>query len=211
MDQIMDYLNKIELIEELAPIVFVSFIGSCIHEYVFKLQHQQRFVFNLNIWISTIVTSIICFVIDPWIMDFNSRLIFLPPLIIGLSGMDLITKLSTLKGSIKIFEIVLSFIGLNRRTENINEDNKSEEDKYTELENSLTIFFNLVTQLLTDYYTTKNKQQFLPTYILLKKDFDNLRADILHYDTLPITLILLISSILKKMIEADSIYDKLTH
>lgn len=207
----MDYLNKIELIEELAPIVFVSFIGSCIHEYVFKLQHQQRFVFNLNIWISTIVTSIICFVIDPWIMDFNSRLIFLPPLIIGLSGMDLITKLSTLKGSIKIFEIVLSFIGLNRRTENINEDNKSEEDKYTELENSLTIFFNLVTQLLTDYYTTKNKQQFLPTYILLKKDFDNLRADILHYDTLPITLILLISSILKKMIEADSIYDKLTH
>lgn len=217
MTDILDYLNELEIFDELAPIICISFIGSCIHEYIFKTEQHHRFFFNLNIWISTLVSSIISFTIDPWILDFNSRLIFLPPLIIGLSGMDLINKLTTLKGSAKILEFLVGFIGLKRKDskDDLLDDDKKEEKKklfeeYKTLENLLSNFFNLSTKLISDYYTTKDMKYFISTYLFIKQDFDIIRTELLHYNTLPINLVLILTSIYQKIIELDTLYNKIS-
>lgn len=212
MSQIFDYLKELEIFEELAPIICISFIGSCIHEYVFKVNTQQHFLFNINIWISTLVSSIISFAIDPWILDFNPRLVFLPPLIIGLSGMDLVNKLTTLKGSSKVIEFFLGFVGLNRKNDNDHtlDDNKEISQDYDELESILLTFYNIISKILSDYYTKKNVKEFLKIYPFIQRDFDILRTEFLHYKMIPINLTLIISAILKKKLEIEMVYNKIT-
>ena len=207
MTEILNNLQDVEILDEIAPIIFISLLGSCIHEYIFK--SNKHFLLNINIWVSTFVTSIICFAIDPWIIDFNSRLIFLPPLLIGLSGMDLVQHLSTLKGNITILEYLLSFIGINRKNTKDFPDNHTEDtpkNNYEELDNLLSIFFYLISSLLSTYYSNPDTKSFLKKYHMVKKDFNLLNNELIKYNTIPITSTLLFSYIIKKVIELDTIY-----
>lgn len=207
MDKLFNYLENIEVLDEIIPIIVISLIGSCIHEYIFK--SNRYFFFNYNIWISTIITSILCFAIDPFIMAFNTRLVFLPPLLIGLSGMDLVQHLSTVKGNMTILEYILSFVGINRKDREDfpdTKDDKHSQNSYEELDNLLSIFFYLVSTVLSHYYTNQDNTTFLKKYHFLKKDFDLLNNEMIKYKTIPVTSTLLFSSIIKKVIELDNIY-----
>ena len=210
MGQLFNYLENSEVLEEIIPIIVISLIGSCIHEYIFK--SNRSFFLNYNIWISTIVTSIICFVLDPFIMEFNTRLVFLPPLVIGLSGMDLVQHLSTVKGNMTVLEYILSFAGVNRKNQKDFPDTKDDnhsQNSYEELDNLLSIFFYLVSTVLSHYYTNQDNKVFLKKYYFLKKDFDLLNNEMIKYKTIPVTSTLLFSSIIKKVLELDSIYSNI--
>jgi len=207
MDKLFNYIENTEVLDEIIPIIVISLLGSCIHEYIFK--SNKYFFFNYNIWISTIVTSIICFVIDPFIMEFNPRLVFLPPLLIGLSGMDLVQHLSTVKGNMTILEYILSFVGINRQDQKDfpdTKDDKHSQNSYEELDNLLSIFFYLLSTVLSHYYTNQDNKTFLKKYHFLKKDFDLLNNEMIKYKTIPVASTLLFSSIIKKVIELDNIY-----
>lgn len=210
MDKFFNDIESIEILEELAPIIIISLLGSCIHEYIFK--SNKYFFFNYNIWISTLVTSIICFAIDPWVLEISPRLVFLPPLLIGLSGMDLVQHLSTLKGNMNILEYILSFIGINRNDSkdfSDSKDFKQSQNYYEELDNLLSVFFYLISTTLSHYYTNPDNKEFLKKYHYLKKDFDLLHNEMIKYKTIPVTSTLLFSTIIKKVIELDNIYSNI--
>jgi hypothetical protein len=113
-----DLLLTSETVTEIILVLGVSFIGSSIHEYVFRSEDNRSFFKNPNIWISTVVSSIICYTINPLISDFNPRLMLLPPLLVGMAGMDLVRRLVTTEGSSSLIEYILGFFGVtNKKTE----------------------------------------------------------------------------------------------
>ena len=100
---------------EILLVMIVSLIGASIHEYIFRSNTVRGgdFLRSPKVWISAFVSSIICYVIDPWIMEINPRLVLLPPLLLGLAGMDLVLRLSTLRGFSLFFEWILGFFSIN--------------------------------------------------------------------------------------------------
>lgn len=207
MKDLLIYIENLEIIDEITPIFCISLLGSCIHEYIFK--SNKKFFLNLTIWINTLMASIICFAIDPFIMNISPRLVLLPPLLIGLSGMDLIKHLSTLEGLLTIIEYILSFFGINRKEKSSISDSDNETTSYEDLNTLLSTFFYLVTSLLSTYYTNNDKKEFLKTYHAIKKDYDLLNNELLKHKTIPITSTLLFGSITKKVIELDNIYNSI--
>ena len=113
-----DFLLTSDAIMEILLVLGVSFIGAMIHEYVFLSEGNRSFFKNPNIWVSTAVSSIICYTINPLISDFNPRLMLLPPLLLGMAGMDLVKRLATPEGSSSLIEYILGFFGVtNKKTE----------------------------------------------------------------------------------------------
>lgn len=113
-----DFLLTPDVAMEILLVLGVSFVGSTIHEYVFRSEDHRPFFKNYNIWVSTVVSSIICYTIDPLISGFNPRLMLLPPLLLGLAGMDLVKRLVTPEGSSSLIEYILGFFGVtNKKTE----------------------------------------------------------------------------------------------
>lgn len=107
-----------EVTLEILLVLGVSFVGASVHEYVFRSEGNRVILKNPNVWVSTIVSSIICYAVDPWIATFNPRLMLLPPLLLGMAGMDLVRRLSTIEGSSSIIEYILGFFGItNKKTE----------------------------------------------------------------------------------------------
>lgn len=211
METFLHILDSYEVLDELTPIICITLICSCIHEYIFRTNEHYTFLTNKKIWISTFVTSIICFVLDPWIVDFNPRLALLPPLILGLSGMDLVNRLSTVKGNMTIIEYILSFVGIDRKDTSTDTNTQTTPQvNYDDLDNLLSIFLYLVSTLLAKYYTNKDPQLFLKKYYFIKKDFDLLNNEIIKYQAIPVTSTLVFSTIIKKVIELDSIYNNIT-
>lgn len=112
-----DFLTS-EVVIEILLVLGVSFIGASIHEYVFRSETYRSFFKNPNLWISTVVSSIICYTINPLINDLNPRLILLPPLLLGMTGMDLVKRLATPEGSSSLIEYIIGFFGVtNKKTD----------------------------------------------------------------------------------------------
>jgi len=113
-----DFLLTPDIGMEILLVLGVSFVGATIHEYVFQSEDHRPFFKNPNIWVSTVVSSIICYTINPLISDFNPRLMLLPPLLLGMTGMDLVKRLATPEGSSSLIEYILGFFGVtNKKTE----------------------------------------------------------------------------------------------
>lgn len=113
-----DFLLTDDAAMEILLVLGVSFIGATIHEYVFRSENHRPFFKNPNIWVSTVVSSIICYTINPLISNFNPRLMLLPPLLLGMAGMDLVKRLATPEGSSSLIEYVLGFFGvINKKTD----------------------------------------------------------------------------------------------
>lgn len=197
---------------EILITTLISFIGSCIHEYVFTTNTSQSFLKNTKIWISTIVSVLICLSIDPWLIEYNIRLVLLPPLLLGLAGMDFVERLTTVKGSSKIIEYLLSFIGLKRDNDDDKEESKQKiADSYKEINELSTIVFEMFSNLIISYYMDKNKFNFLKSYKEVKIKYNQLNTKIMEYEQLPLNITLILGKIIKKEIEADLLYDNLTN
>ncbi len=113
-----DFLLTSEVVIEILLVLGVSFVGASIHEYVFQSETSRSFFKNPNLWISTIVSSIICYTINPLINGLNPRLILLPPLLLGMTGMDLVKRLTTPEGSSSLIEYIIGFFGVtNKKTD----------------------------------------------------------------------------------------------
>lgn len=193
------------LIDELGPILCLSFLGSCIHEYTFN-HNNQVFFRNINLWMSTLIAAIISFIIDPFVLEVSPRLILLPPLILGLSGMDLIIHLSTVKGSLEVLKEIFGFIGIKKNTRD-SSDNQVKNTDFEEINNLISVFFYLISSVLSTYYTDQNNKDFLKQYFLIKKDYDLLNSEISKYAALPVSSVLAVTTIIKKVIELDTVYN----
>ena len=113
-----DFLLTSEVMTEILLVLGVSFVGASIHEYVFQSETYRSFFKNPNLWISTVVSSIICYTINPLISNLNPRLILLPPLLLGMTGMDLVKRLATPEGSSSLIEYIIGFFGVtNKKTD----------------------------------------------------------------------------------------------
>lgn len=218
--------NEIELIEILL-IIGVSFIGACVHEYIFRSSSTtyRNFFKNSNIWISTLISSILCFIIDPWITAFNPRLILLPPLIFGLAGMDLVMRLVTLKGSTSIIEYILGFLGVHNSKEDNNygvpdanpstspqEETTNEvldNSQFEQLERLVDNNFDAINNLIVRYYIHHDRTIFIHEYSHIKHNLQLLQRALISYQIIPIFITIKISEILKKEIEIDTIYHDL--
>lgn len=108
---------------EIIIILMISLIGSVIHESILISKNKTKKIDKtktiISIFSSTIIITIICISINPLIVKVSSRLILLPPLILSLTGSDLIIYLTGFKSSAKLIEYILSFFGINRSKENI--------------------------------------------------------------------------------------------
>lgn len=108
--QVSDFVSVLEII----LLLIVSYIGTIIHEYIF-IPGKTKFVKNIRVWLTVIMNFIICYSINPYIVDFNPRLILLPPLILGLLGNELALRLGTIKGSTSFIEYILGFFGIKNK------------------------------------------------------------------------------------------------
>ena len=217
---------------ELVLTFIVAFIGSFTHEYLTGENTNRSVIKNPNVWLSTIISTILCYIINPWVMEFNSRLIFLPPLLLGLIGMDLVKRLTTLKGSTGILEYILTFFGIRRvRNGNdagipdMNNDNKPAEEKTDTskhktmseeetkfivlLENMTQICYNAINGVLVEYYTRHDNTAFLYSYSRIKTEQEIIRTSVSLFKAIPMSTSLKLSELLKKSMELDAIYNEI--
>lgn len=109
-------------IVEITIIFFISLIGSITHEsisIVKNINKLNKLEILISIISSTIIITIVCISINPLIVKITPRLILLPPLILSLTGSELIVYLTGFKSSAKLIEYILSFFGINRSKDNI--------------------------------------------------------------------------------------------
>ena len=107
---------------EITIIFFISLIGSITHEYISIIKNINKFnrlEILISIISSTIIITIVCISINPLIVKISPRLILLPPLILSLTGSELIIYLTGFKSSAKLIEYILSFFNINRSKDNI--------------------------------------------------------------------------------------------
>ena len=107
---------------EITIIFFISLIGSITHEYISIIKNinkLNRLEILISIISSTIIITIVCISINSLIVKISPRLILLPPLILSLTGSELIIYLTGFKSSAKLIEYILSFFGINRSKDNI--------------------------------------------------------------------------------------------
>lgn len=108
--QVSDFLSVLEIF----LLLVVSYIGTIIHEYIF-IPGKTKFIKNIRVWLTVIMNFIICYSINPYIIDLNPRLILLPPLVLGLLGNELAVRLGTIKGSTSFIEYILGFFGIKNK------------------------------------------------------------------------------------------------
>lgn len=107
---------------EITIIFFISLVGSITHESITIIKNinkLNKLEIMISIISSTIIITIVCISINPLIIKISSRLILLPPLILSLTGSELIVYLTGFKSSAKLIEYILSFFGINRSKDNI--------------------------------------------------------------------------------------------
>lgn len=201
----------------------ISFIGSFTHEYITGNNSNRSTLKNPNVWLSAIISTILCYIINPWIIAYHPRLIFLPPLLLGLIGIDLIERLTTLKGSTGLLEYILTFFGIRRIKDGTGtgipdiENNKVNISKETEnetkyvilLDNIAQICYNAVNGVLVEYYTRHDNTAFLNSYARIKSEQEILRSSIALFKSIPISTTLKLSELLKKSMELDDIYNSI--
>lgn len=107
---ISDFLSIVETV----VLLIASYIGSIVHEYFF-ISGKINFIKNPRIWLTVTMNFIICYSINPYIVEFNPRLILLPPLILGLLGNELAVRMGTLHGSTSFIEYILGFFGIKNK------------------------------------------------------------------------------------------------
>ena len=225
---------------EILLVLGVSFVGASVHEYVFSSGDNRAFFKNPNVWVSTLVSSIVSYTINPWVSDFNPRLMLLPPLLFGMAGMDLVKRLSTPEGSSSIIEYVLGFFGItNKKTEGHygippspptvgkEEQHAAEEDTPStavqtpvlptsnfehlmSLDQMVQSVLDSICNLVVDYYVHKDKEAFLRGYFTVKTNMGIMQSNMRSHQFIPITTALKLSEILKKEIELDQVYETIT-
>lgn len=225
--------------QEILMIFLVSLIGANIREYLFYKDDNIRFFRSPRMWISTFVSTLICYCIDPWVISVSPRLVLLPPLILGLAGIDIVQKLSTIKGITALIEWVIGFFGVsNASSENedkgIKEEPKKEEPPAQEETNMMTIPISAVVtptinfsqlknlddmvvsvldsicNLLVAYYATKDTETFLKGYFIIMKNKGIMDNTIRELQVIHSATALKLSEIVKKEIELKRVYDNIT-
>ena len=179
---------------EITIIFFISLIGSITHEYISIIKNinkLNKLEILISIISSTIIITIFCISINPLIVKISPRLILLPPLILSLTGSELIIYLTGFKSSAKLIEYILSFFGINRSKDNIqdvteidgvlNSDQKiiqkekePEKDEKEEVENSDDDDDeeNNISKQDEEYLINEIKETYI--YLLnLKEKYDN--------------------------------------
>lgn len=101
---------------EILLIIVCSFVGAFVHELMQFVGKGKRI--TIAVWINIIVTivvdALICYAINPAVTQVHSRLIVVPPLLLGLMGTELINKLTTINGSLNIIEYVLGWFKITK-------------------------------------------------------------------------------------------------
>ena len=185
---------------EILLVMIIAFMGSFAHEYISFIRSGKRITLSvwINVFVSSFVTVIICLAIDPFIINIHPRLIFLPPLIIGLLGTELISKLSTISGSANILEYILGFFGIERsdktepptdpgqdrdyihrvkkKQDTVNDEIKVDDDQL--LLERIIYTENRIVKAMNDYKRFGNKTDFLKifsniniTLTIIKRNF----------------------------------------
>lgn len=108
--QLSDFISIVESV----VLFIVLYIGSIVHEYFF-IPGKTEFIKNPRIWLTVVMNFIICYSINPYIIEFNPRLILLPPLVLGLLGNELAVRMGTLSGSTSFIEYILGFFGIKNK------------------------------------------------------------------------------------------------
>lgn len=177
---------------EITIIFFISLLGSITHESISIIKNinkLNKLETLISIISSTIIITIVCISINPLIVKITPRLILLPPLILSLTGSELIIYLTGFKSSAKLIEYILSFFGINRSKDNIqdvteiddvlnpdqkNIQNESEMTEETEDDNK-----NNISQQGEEELLNNIKETYIYLYEL-KESFNN--QEISNYD-----------------------------
>lgn len=187
---VSDFLSVLEIL----LLFVVSYIGTIIHEYIF-IPGKTKFIKNIRVWLTVIMNFIICYSINPYIIDLNPRLILLPPLVLGLLGNELAIRLGTIKGSTSFIEYILGFFGIkNKLTKEERESlgveehreipnpilHKDEEESKTDNNESQ----NTKTHTNEKSITTEDNKEKISKIDLVKEKSSPIKVSITHEDQL---------------------------
>ena len=201
---------------EILLISIIAFIGAFTHEYMSFILKGKRITFNMwcNIFITVIIDIIISVSINPFIVSISPRLIFLPPLLIGLLGTELAKRLTTINGSASLLEYILGFFKIKRAdTTSTPKDDKKEEETDVKkiiakqsLDDEILNIQIQIEVLQDEYKINKDKEKFIEVYKFIKLQ-SSLLKDKIKDKNLSMTTMLKLSEMLKAEVELDNIYE----
>lgn len=106
--------------DEFIFLMVFSMLGVFIHESTTRKVRLFPFLFTFDNYMVAFVVSIICFGIDPYISQISDRIIIVIPIILGMIGKEVLSRLLTLQGSTSLLEYVLGFFGIINEAEKDN-------------------------------------------------------------------------------------------
>ena len=208
---IHEFFEGIPIVESLI-LILISFIGSIIHEYIFN--HRSNFFKNPNVIITVVVSYLISFSIDPFIMQLSPRFILLPPLILGLLGIELATRLSTLKGSSSLLEYILGFLKIKRKGSKQEdygvptiekENNEDKRKKNSKLKRECISVNKKIDKLLRTNYMPID--EFNSRYRRINYQICMITKSIDYEEEIPVDIAFLVSDVMNKAEKLDHRYN----
>lgn len=210
---------------EITIIFFISLIGSITHESITIIKNinkLNKLEILISIISSTIIITIVCISINPLIIKISPRLILLPPLILSLTGSELIVYLTGFKSSAKLIEYILSFFGINRSKDNIqdvteidgvlNPDQKSiqkeedEEDLINEIKETYIYLLNLKekydNQEMSNY-------DFIWNFMNVEEDIESIKYKILEIKTVNPIILLEFTDIIRLQADLNVVFKQI--
>lgn len=215
---------------EFILITLISLLGGMIHEYVVSKgkKHKNQNIY-MNLLMSTVISAILCIVLNPYVIQLSPRLILLPPLIIGMVGPELVIYMVGLRSSSKVIEYVLSLMGIIKKDnveipklsdvngdETVDDDDDAElseeEQLLHELDVSSEYLLNKVRTVLHNYIHHEDQEEFKKHYSRIRDDIINVKNisskdESLH---IPLETALRIAEILKIYRNLENIYRDIT-
>lgn len=219
---------------EITIIFFISLIGSITHESITIIKNinkLNKLEILISIISSTIIITIVCISINPLIIKISPRLILLPPLILSLTGSELIVYLTGFKSSAKLIEYILSFFGINRSKDNIqdvteidgvlNPDQKSiqkeEETKKDEKEEDEEDLINEIKETYIYLLNLKEKYDnqemsnydFIWNFMNVEEDIESIKYKILEIKTVNPIILLEFTDIIRLQADLNVVFKQI--
>lgn len=199
---------------EILLITILAFIGAFIHEYASFIQKGKRITLMVwaNIFVTVVIDVIVSISINPFLIPLNPRLIMLPPLLIGLLGTELVSKLSTINGSASLIEYILGFFhltkakGTNTPTDPVNEEAKAKNDKMLQEINNVKL---QIESLIAKYSANHDSDEFIAEYNIIKDKTGKIKNYINDHRDVGIDVIIKLSETVKLEIALDRIFENL--
>lgn len=198
---------------EILLIIAISFVGAFAHEYVSFIQKGKRITFIVwaNILVTVSIDAIISVAINPMIISISPRLMLLPPLLIGMLGTELVSKMSTINGSFNVISYILGFFKITKADNTTIPDDKDNTNTPISEDKVLISNINKIKRKMElsieAFNLNRDEDEFIGNYNQIKTVTKAIKSRIDSNPDTNMEVIVKLSESIKVEVKLDKIYE----